>query len=233
MRIRTLAFLLTSATAGCGMTANAATRTFPVGGFDRISTAVPFDVHVHTGAAPAVRAEGPQEALDRLRVTVRGGELAIEAEPGHWMSGWSWRRQRMVIDVSVPMVRAASLRGPGDLTVDRVRTSRFEATLSGPGDLGIGAIEADRLNVVLNGPGDVTMAGRVGTASLVLRGPGDIHGAGLTARDATVLLSGPGDIVATATGTVEGTLSGPGDITIRGGARCRITKHGPGDVHCG
>lgn len=212
--------------------AAAATRGFPVSGFDRVRSSVPFDVRVHTGAAPSVHAEGPREAIDRLRIEVRGGELVIGTVPGGWFSGWHMGRERAVIDVTVPMISGLALSGPGNLDVDRVRTRGFTASLSGPGNLGIGMIEAEHVDLALSGPGDLTVAGRAGSARVALSGPGDVRAARLAVRDATVALSGPGDIALTASGLVQGTLSGPGDITISGGARCAITKHGPGDVHC-
>ena len=210
--------------------ARAATRAFPVGGFDRIQSNTPFDVHIRTGAAPSVRASGPADALDQLRVEVAGGQLRIGARSRGWFS-WS-RPGKVTIDVTVPMLTAAMLNGPGDLTIDRIRTRSFAATINGPGDLAVGTLEAEQLDLALNGPGDLTVAGRAASARLSLRGPGDIHAAALTARDAFVTLSGPGDLALTATGAVQGTLSGPGDVTITGGARCMIRKSGPGDVHC-
>lgn len=232
MRRLVLPLLATASLAACGA-ASAATRDFPVGGFDRIASSVTFDVHVRTGGAPHVTATGPQELLDRLQIDVGGGELRIRTQRGNWFSGWNWHGGRGRIEVSVPMLQAASLSGPGDLTIDAVRVPRFSATLSGPGNLGIGALEARSLALTLSGPGNIVLAGRAETAAMMLSGPGDIKAANLTARTATVQLSGPGDITATVTGTVQGTLTGPGDITIRGGARCDISKHGPGDVHCG
>jgi hypothetical protein len=212
--------------------AQAAARNFPVGRFDRIRSDVPFDVRVHTGAAPSARAQGPQEALDRLVVEISNGELVIRSRPGSWWSGWNWRRERAVIEVTVPMLNAATLNGPGDLTIDRIQARSFAGTLRGPGDLSVGALDVGDVAVSLSGPGDVTITGRAATANVRLSGPGDVRAGGLTVRDATVNLSGPGDIALNATGTVTGSLSGPGDITIHGGARCSISKHGPGDVNC-
>ena len=231
---RAMLAVLAAVTAVAGSPASAATRAFPVGGFDRIASSSPFDVRVHTGGAPAVRAEGSQEALDRLRVEVHGGELVIATArgAGGWFSGWGMHTQHAVIDVTVPMIAAARLSGPGDLSVDRVHAPRFEATLSGPGDIAIGMVETGQLTFTLSGPGNITAAGRAGTAAVTLSGPGDIRAAKLMTRDATVMLSGPGDVALSASGTVRGRLSGPGDITITGGARCDIVKHGPGDVHC-
>lgn len=212
--------------------AQAAARDFPVGGFSRIQSNVPFDVRVHTGAAPSVRARGPQEALDRLVVEVVNGELVIRSKPGSWWSGWNWHHEKALIEVSGPMLTAATLAGPGDLTIDQIRARGFNATLRGPGNLTIDAIDTGDAALTLEGPGDLTVKGRAATAHITLRGPGDVRASGLTVRDATVNLSGPGDIALGATGVVGGTLSGPGDISIHGGARCEISKHGPGDVSC-
>ena len=212
--------------------ASAATRAFPVGAFDRIASSGPFTVHVRTGAAGSVRADGPQDVLDRLRIETRGGELSIGTKPGGWFSGWHMGRDKTVIEVTVPTLAAATLSGPGDLVVDRVRARTFAATLSGPGNLSVGMIEAGDVDLRLSGPGDLTIAGHAATARMVLSGPGDIRANGLSVRDATVDLSGPGGIALTASGVVRGALSGPGDITVAGGARCAISKSGPGAVHC-
>ena len=212
--------------------AQAAARNFPVARFDRIQSSVPFDVRVHTGAVPSVRAQGPQDALDRLVVEVSNGELVIRSQRGNWWSGWNWRRERAIIDVTVPTLRGAVLNGPGDLAIDRVQARSFAGTLRGPGDLSVASLDTGDVTLTLDGPGNITATGRAATARIALGGPGDVRAGGLTVRDATVHLSGPGDITLNATGVVNGSLSGPGDITIRGGARCAISKRGPGDVSC-
>lgn len=211
------------------------TRGFSVAGFDRVRSSGPFDVRIHTGQRPGVHADGPKEMLDRLRIEVRGGELQIGTQPGHWFSGWTnWgKRQRTVIDVAVPMVLAVALAGPGDITVDRVRARNFSGELSGPGNLTIGTIETGRLDLSLSGPGDITASGRAAQARIALSGPGDVRARGLTVGDLDVSLSGPGDIAVTALHTATGHVSGPGDVTVAGGAHCSISKSGPGDVHCG
>ncbi|WP_404710680.1 head GIN domain-containing protein [Sphingomonas sp. MMS24-J13] len=229
---RFLFVILASATMFGATSAEAAARNFPIGGFSRIQSNVPFTVHVHTGAAPSARAQGPQDALDRLIVDVVNGELVIRSKPGSWWSAWNWHRERAFIDVTVPMLTAATLSGPGDLTIDQIRTRDFNATLRGPGDLTIDAIDTGDATLTLDGPGDLTVKGRAATAHITLRGPGDVRASGLTVRDATVNLTGPGDVALGATGVVNGALSGPGDIAIHGGARCQISKHGPGDVSC-
>lgn len=227
--MRVLPVLAFASLAACGG-AHAATRDFPVGPFDRISNGTPFDVHVHVGGAPAVRAEADPQTLDRLQVVVKDGQLIITSRPGVWST--LHHGQRTVVDVSAPALRAVEAHGPGDLDVDRVRGERFAVRLDGPGNVAIGGLAVRGIDVVLNGPGDVRLAGRAETAMLALHGPGDIKAAQLMLRDATVSLNGPGNLSLEATGTVRGTLSGPGDLVVRGGARCEVEKHGPGDVNC-
>ncbi|HWI86695.1 MAG TPA: head GIN domain-containing protein [Sphingomonas sp.] len=212
----------------------AAERSFPTGGaFDRISNSTPFDVYVHTGKAPSVRAAGTDEALKRLQIENRGGELRIGTTPGSWFSGWHGHKERARIDITVPMVSAVNLAGPGNMTVDIVRTRDFGVRLSGPGNIKVGSVEVSGITLNLSGPGDILVAGRAGRAVINLSGPGNIRAAGLDLAEANVTVNGPGDVDATVKRTADVRLSGPGDVRIRGGARCSIHKSGPGDVTCG
>jgi hypothetical protein len=223
-----------AALAGAGA-AQAAERNFPTGGdFHAVSNSTPFDVYVHTGKAPGVHASGNQEALDRLQIENRGGELHIGSKSGGWFSGWHWNGgQRARIDVTVAMIGEVSLAGPGNITVDVVRTRDFGVHLSGPGNVNVGSVEASGITLNLSGPGDIRVAGHADRAVMHLSGPGNIHADSLNLGEAAVTLSGPGDIDATVTRTADVRLSGPGDVRIRGGARCSIQKSGPGGVTCG
>ena len=215
--------------------AQAAERNFPTGGgFQRVSNSTPFDVYVHTGKAPSVHAVGTDEALNRLQIENRGGELHIGTKSGSWFSGWHWGRgERLRIDVTVPMVSEISVSGPGNLTVDAVRTRDFGAHLSGPGNINVGTIEASSVTLRVSGPGSVRVAGHAGRADMNVSGPGNIRAGDLNLGEADVNVSGPGDIEATVTRVADVRVSGPGDVRIRGGARCSVHKSGPGSVNCG
>ena len=214
--------------------AEAAERNFPTGGeIHAVSNSTPFDVFVHTGKAAAVHASGTQEVLNRLEIENRGGELRIGTKSGSWFSGWHWASgEHLRIDVTVPMIGEVSLAGPGNLTVDTIRTRDFGAHLSGPGNINVGSVEASGVTLNLSGPGDIRIAGRAERAVMHLSGPGNIHAGSLNLGEADMTLSGPGDIDATVTRNADVRLSGPGDVRIHGGARCNIRKSGPGDVHC-
>jgi len=215
--------------------AQAAERNFPTGGeFHSVSNSTPFDVYVHTGKAPGVHATGNDEALNRLEIENRGGQLRIGTKPGSWFSGWHWGGgERARIDVTVPMIGEVSLAGPGNITVDTIRARDFGIHLSGPGNVNVGSVQAGGITLNLSGPGDIHVAGHADRAVMHLSGPGNIHATGLNLGEADMTLSGPGDIDATVTRNADVRLSGPGDIRIQGGAHCNIQKSGPGDVHCG
>lgn len=214
--------------------ASAATRTFPVGTFDRVHSAVPFDVVVRTGAPIGVHAIGKDELLARLHVSVRNGELVIEADRGRWFQSLTLRKEdRVTITVSAPRLSGAALAGPGDMRVDALRAPAVTVSLAGPGDLTIGRVESGRASINLAGPGDITLAGRSGSARIRGAGPGDVRAPQFTVNDAGVDLAGPGHIAVTALRTATVRLVGPGTVHIGGRPRCQVTKMGPGTVHCG
>ena len=231
-RLIPLAAIIALVSAGA---AQAAERNFPTGGgFDRVSNSTPFDVYVHTGKGPSVHAVGTTEALDRLEIENRGGELHIGSRSSSWFGGWHWGRgDRLRIDVTVPMVSEVSLSGPGNLNVDAVRTRDFGAHLSGPGNINVGTVEATGVTLHVSGPGDIRIAGHAGRADMHVSGPGSIRANDLTLAEAEVSVSGPGDVDATVTRVADVQVSGPGDARIRGGARCSVHKSGPGSVNCG
>jgi len=222
------------ALAGAGA-AQAAERNFPTGGdFHAVSNSTPFDVFVHTGKAPGIHASGTDEALDRLQIENRGGELHIGTKSGNWFSGWHWGGgTRLRIDVTVPMVGEVSLSGPGNINVDTVRTRDFGAHLSGPGNINVDSVDSAGVTLRVSGPGNIHIAGRAARSVMNVSGPGEIRAAKLTLAEADISVSGPGDVDATVTRTADVRVSGPGDVRIQGGARCSVHKSGPGDVHCG
>jgi hypothetical protein len=237
MRTVTLASL--AAVAGglllAAQPASAAERGFVVRSFDRVRASGPFDVVIRTGGAPAVRASGPQAALDRLVVTSEDGVLSIRPEKGDWKlwRGWLPRGEKVVVSVSAPALRAVSLAGSGTVTVDRARAAQFAASVSGSGDLTVNDLQAEGFALTVAGSGDLTVSGRARTGKASVAGSGDIHGEGLRVATAELAVAGSGDVRLGATDSATVSVVGSGDVYVTGGARCTTSKHGSGDVHCG
>ena len=82
--------------------ADAAGRSFPVSGFDRVDVAGSDTVIIKTVPAFSVVANGPDRDLQRLDVRVDGKTLNISRKSG-WHFGWS--NEDTTITVTMPAIR--------------------------------------------------------------------------------------------------------------------------------
>ena len=232
IRIAAIAALVALPLAACTTSAEAATQTYSVTDFSKMRISGPFDVHVHVGGSPSARATGPKDTLDRLSVEQNGDTLVVKTLPGGW-GGWpTGSRGPVVVEVSVPDLRAVSVTGSGDVTVDRMRGDAVDLALSGSGSLDVGAIDVGTVSAVMTGSGDMSLAGKARTVSATLTGSGDLKADRLVADDAQTKLVGSGDLALGARHLVKVVLAGSGDVTISGPAACSVTRSGSGDVTC-
>ena len=228
-----------AATSACGNTRSedpgpVVSRAFPVGNFTEIEVAGPFNVDVKTGGTPGVTARGNQDLIDRLQVEVRGNKLVIRPKKDRrWFGGgWGGRGSGALV-ITVPMIRAATLAGAGDMRVDAVRGESFEGSIAGSGDLRLGTVEVESLKVGIAGSGDATAgAGRVERAEYNIAGSGGVDASGIAAQDLEVSIAGSGDIKAQATGRAKIDIVGSGNVDVTGGAKCSVSKAGSGNVRC-
>ena len=219
--------------AGLATPGAAATRAFTVTGFDRINVAGPFTVTVRTGPGVSVRATGDSKALDRLSAVVEGNVLRLRASnpiDGDWQDGTVGK---VAIAVTVPALRAATLAGSGDLTIDRAKADQFDAMLGGSGNLSIGALQADRAVLSLIGSGDLTVAGKVEAVRAAVSGSGNLAAAGLLGGEVRVSVVGSGDARLAASHKASVSANGSGDVIVAGNAECTVVQRGSGNVECG
>ncbi len=206
-------------------------RSFQVGQFQMVSLEGSHDVVVTVGGAPSVRAEGDSEALERLDIRVEGGTLKIGSERRRW---FSFRHGGGVtVYVTVPSLNGATIAGSGDMRVDRVQATSFEAEIAGSGDMEIGQLRARRASFSIAGSGGITAMGEAEEADVSIAGSGNVALDRLQTRRTSVSVAGSGDISVRASEAVEGSVMGSGDVTVHGTARCSISKMGSGDIHCG
>lgn len=206
------------------------TKDYKVGDFKEIESAGSYDVTVKTGSAPSVRAEGPENMLAKLRIEVKGDKLQIspyKSRNFHW-----GRSGKITIAITVPELRAASMAGSGNMTVDKISGDSFEGNIAGSGDLDLPSVNVKHAEFSIAGSGTATIAGKAESAEYSIAGSGDLDGANLETKDATVNVAGSGNIRAKATGTVSGAVMGSGNVTITGGAKCDVKKMGSGSITC-
>ncbi|VXC74905.1 head GIN domain-containing protein [Sphingomonas sp. 8AM] len=203
-----------------------ATRTYDVRDFTAIRLAGSDDVDVRVGGNFSVRAEGDPQILAKLTISRDGDRLIVSRR-------WSGARGNARVYVTLPALTAAALDGSGDLTVDQVRGSRFDAKLAGSGNLRVVQVATESLGLSLAGSGNIAAAGQTGQLSLNLAGSGNVEAGALVAREAAIKSAGSGNIRATVRGPASVALVGSGDVDLGSGARCTVRKVGSGSVRCG
>lgn len=205
-------------------------KAYTVGDFKRIDSAGSYDVTVKTGAAPSVRAEGPQNVIENLVVEVKGDELRIYTKSGIRLG---WRSSGPVkIAVTVPELHGASMAGSGTIAVDKIVADTFDGAVSGSGDLSLPSLTAKAANFDIAGSGTLVVGGAAETAEIEIAGSGNVDASKLVARDVAIGIAGSGSVRAHATGTVTGEILGSGDAAISGGAKCSVDKLGSGSITC-
>lgn len=233
-----LAALMLAACSGGGIdggdsepaTGPQAQRSFALSGFDKVDLAGPDNVRVMTGSAFAVRAEGPQDVIDKLKLEVVDGTLRVGRERS---SNWKWgRNPRATVTVTLPNATGASVSGAGGLTLDR-GTGDFTATISGAGDLAVGRIDGGDVTLKLSGTGDIAAAGVAERLNASVSGAGSIRADELVARQGKVSLSGVGDVAVRIDGPAQVSVSGVGSASLGPNSICTTRKSGVGSVECG
>lgn len=209
-------------------------RQYPVGGFQAIEVAGPYEVTVRTGGAASVSASGPERMIERMVVEIKGDRLLIHPRKERGVTIQNFRsREPVRVEVSVPMIRAGSVAGSGGMTVDRIDGSNFHGSVAGSGDLRLGSVTVGKLKLAVAGSGDVeARSGQAQSVEYNIAGSGDIDANGVRAQTAAVSIAGSGNIQGQASGTASVSIMGSGDVKLTGGAKCSVSKMGSGNVRC-
>jgi hypothetical protein len=225
-----LPLLLLLATAAAPAPAD---RTVMLTGFDRIRVDGPFAVALTSGTRASARIGGGPRAAERVSVRVEGTTLIVSADVSAW-GGWPGEEGAMpaVTVTAPPEFRSATVRGGGQLSIDRLRGQRIELALSGSGTLSVGELAADQLAVSLSGAGRMALGGKAARARFQTLGTGTIEAAGLTVDDLTVSAESQGDSSFTARRTATIASTAIGAVTVAGDAVCRVASRS-GPVRCG
>lgn len=206
-------------------------RSFAARDFTGVDLRGSDPVEVRVGGGYSVRADGPSDMLDQLKVERDGTTLRIGRKNGvHW--GWA-KGKGVRIMVTLPRLADAGVSGSGRMTVDRVEGPRFHGGIAGSGDLVIGAMRVDQADMSVAGSGSITANGTAGSLKVAIAGSGNFRGAGLRARRADVSIAGSGDVVARVEGPAKVSLMGSGSADLGPQATCTIRKMGSGSARCG
>jgi hypothetical protein len=218
---------------GAAAPALAAERGYTVTDFDRIDVVGAYQVIVETGKGPSARATGDMRAIDALKIEVRGRTLRVVAGSNAW-GGWLGEKPAApIVRLTVPMIREASLRGSGSLTVNRIRTQTAKLGVSGSGSMTVNALETDKLSAALLGSGRLTIIGKAASGQISTEGSGNFASPALRVDALTLSANSSGDTTLSGGRTATVQSAGSGNVTISGKPACTVAAVGAGEVSCG
>ena len=114
--------------AGVPASGSGTARTYAVTDFTGVELRGSDDAEVRVGGTFSVRAQGPADMLDDLKIEKDGDTLKIGRKSNHF----SWGGGRDVkVFVTMPRITSAGIAGSGDMTVDRVDGPSFSGSTSG------------------------------------------------------------------------------------------------------
>lgn len=221
------------------------TRLVP-GGVNAIELDGPIDLNLRYGARPLLKVRGEQRQLGNVEVSAAGSILHVGVR-GIVLR----RREPLKVELVLPTLRAATLDGSGDSSINGFSGERIElqldgsgsvkfngrfrqvdAGLNGSGDLDINAgASIDRVEVELMGSGHVTLVGTARELDATASGSGRLDARDLRAQHVSVTQTGSGSSIVQARSSVSASISGSGDIEVLGNPGERsISRTGSGSV---
>lgn len=197
-----------------------------VGEFNELFLKGSMDVEVKVGEEQSVRVVADSDIIEHIETEVRGDELHISLERGHYR-----KIKKMTVYVTVPSLKAAGVHGSGDLLVENAKADDFELELHGSGDAVFKDATFGDLEIELQGSGDIEMDGVCKDIEIELQGSGDVDADDLECDTADVTLHGSGDIEVHAKLEADVSVHGSGDVVIAGQPdKVRSRVHGSGDI---
>lgn len=211
----------------------AAERSLSVTDFDRLRVEGGFIVEVRTGTATSARISGTQAAIEAASVEVQGRQLNIRRNRSGWGGYPGQVPPAATIRITVPLLANVWVSGPAKVSVDRMKGLRVAASLEGPGSLSIANVAADRIDLATLGSGTLVIAGTVGTLTATVRGAGTFDAGKLAVSDLKLTSESAGLVTVSVKRAANVTMTGTGTVTVLGTPACTVKNIGSGTVTCG
>lgn len=206
-------------------------------GFEEVEVVGSPNVYYTQADSFSVRVKGPDNFVDNI-LTEKNGKTLTVRNKGKWgVVNISFSDEdELAVYVTSPDLVAVRVNGSGDfISTDLIDTDKMNITLRGSGDINIDKLLCDRCDVELIGSGDIDLPEvEAKETSAVLVGSGDIKMGLSKVADTRLSLKGSGDIkvdFSEGCRSVDCTVNGSGDIGLSGKiGHFRGEKHGSGDI---
>jgi hypothetical protein len=208
---------------------NITTETRDISGFSEITMSTSGTVYIEESSEYSVQVETSSNLLDVIETEVHGSTLEIDTKRGKCLKG----NTTLNVYVTAPSIEGLVLSGSGRLiTSGLISSNSMDVVLSGSGDISIDSLETTDFEATISGSGNISAFG-VGTAlkeKISISGSGNLNTLNLPAQDSEVSISGSGDCNIHVTEALNASISGSGNVIYKGSPAVTSNVSGSGTI---
>ncbi len=201
-------------------------KTYEVSDFDDVDLQLVGKMEIVQGEREALTISAEENLLPYLTVEVNGGTLEIGVQRGVGLTP----TKDITYKLSVKDLKAFSLSGAAEVTMDKLTTGDFTLTTSGAGSFYFGDVQAKKFEVRISGAGSVAAAGKADELQINISGAGSFKGPNLQVQQADVRISGLGSATLWVEDKLSTNISGAGSVNYYGDPQVDQRNSGAGVV---
>lgn len=208
---------------------NKMTKKYSVIPFNRIENEAPANIVFIQGNAAKVEANGPDNYIPHLIVTIEDSTLSISMDKEKFKS---FKNAKIDITITSPDLCGIKQKGLGSIYLkDSVQVADLSISAEGVGSIEANALMARSIKVSQEGVGSISLKGQAGHATYYLEGVGSLKAKDMIASDAVVRQYGVGSISCYASGTIDISAQGVGSVKYYGNPQVTgLNKSGIGSI---
>jgi hypothetical protein len=209
--------------------ASAATRTYELDGFEKVSVATGVTADIRIGSPRSIVAETRSSGFDDLRVTVEGNVLRIERPRRSWFS--FSRRANYQVHIVTPVLSAVAASSGAEVDVMGTVRGDFSLDASSGSEVEVSAVQGGNVRVSTSSGSDVSIAGNCLSLEAQASSGSDLDADGLRCENVSIRTSSGSDASVVATRSVTGRASSGSDIRVAGNPQLvQVEKSSGADV---
>lgn len=166
------------------MAANAATRSYEVGSFDKVSVAAGVHVDITHGVVRSVVADTKDKDFDDLRIVVKSGELRIDRPPGNWFKFGP--RTNYTVRVVMPALRELQASSGSSVDVTGAFAGDFEVSSSSGSRIEIAQLKGGKVQARSSSGSAVEVSGSCQSVEVTVSSGSNVNAGQLTCVSAMV-----------------------------------------------
>lgn len=225
--------LFTASIVSCAPTRNTKDK-FEVDDFTTIEASMVGNIEITQSNTTSVTAEGSEEMLDLLDVSLNDGKLILEMEE-RYRKRFKKNSNKLTIHISTPTLSKVHFEGVGNIRINETFTTPELVIIStGVGNFTALGLKSDFVKVDSEGVGNTLLGGKADRLEIDSEGVGNVEADQLIARETIVSSEGVGNVSCFASEYLKVRSQGIGNVKYYGKPKeTDLSKDGIGKIKAG